>query len=688
MADLRQAFPGGFDASKFLAPGTDLADPVRSFEEHCRANGLEIPDGGIIADGEIHRVAHTSSKRGERDAWYVLHLDGKVPAGVCGCWKGVEFEAKWVANTGRQLTFSERIEHEKWVRDLVEKKRQAKEAAQEKAAERAENEINNLMEASAEHPYLVRKRVKPHGIKINASGKLVIPIINSDGEIVSYQSIDADGSKRYLKDGKKDGGFFEIRGQRQVVFIGEGFATCASVHEATGYTVLVAFDKGNLIKVAKVAKELFVGSKIVLAGDNDQFTDGNPGLTCANAAAQAIGGMMVYPTFSDSEILAGRPKDFNDLHTLRGLDGLREQIDMVVAPMVREKTGFQFSKIGKLELKPIEWVVEDYIEADTLAQVFGDPGCGKSFVAIDVACCVATGTPWHGHEVRRGSVFYIAGEGHNGLNRRFKAWELGNGIDISEAPIYKSHRAAQFYDATEAALVAQSIKDMIEDAGCLPSLIVIDTLARNMGGDENSTKDMNAFIQHLDVYLKEPYKCCVMIIHHSGTGDKDRGRGSSAMKGAIDAEYKVALDKTSKTIQLTPVKMKDAEEPGPMNFSLTQIDLPINDKHGNPVKGAHLTTVDISGLVKEAQKNTYLSTNQRKALDCLINLEVMRAKDGVLDAITYDEWRESAKEHGIAANRLREVVQPLLKKGMVFEESDGYRTSRNLPKPTETGEFR
>jgi len=673
MANLQHIFPGGFTAA---ITSTELVDPIPAFQAHCKAAGLVVE--AIVDDGEIHRVPTMSSKRGALDGWYILHTSGKFPVGVCGDWR-TDVQHKWAAQTGRQLTFQERADHAKWIEEVKAKQAAVRAAAQAEAAERADAEVGGYADASAEHPYLQRKQVQPHGIKIDRAGKLVVPIYNADGEIISHQTIDADGNKRFLKGGRVEGGFFEIRGTRGVVFIGEGFATCASVHEATGATVLVAFDAGNLPRVAKVAKALYVGSKLVMAADNDQFTDNNPGMRAASTAAHAVHGLVVHPEFSPAEVLAGKPTDFNDLHVLRGLDAVRDRIEMVTAP-VREGLGFKFSKIGRIELKPIEWVVDDYVEADSLCQVFGDPGSGKSFVAIDLACCIATGRAWHGHDVRQGAVFYIAGEGHNGLARRFRAWELGNDADISDAPIYKSHRAAQLYDATEAALVAQSIKEMILDAGCEPSLIVIDTLARNMGGDENSTQDMNAFIQHLDIYMRQPYKCCVMLVHHSGTADKERGRGSSTVRGAIDAEYKVSIDEGTKTVQVEAKKMKDADKPATLNFGLTQIDLPVLDKHGEAVKGAYLTAVDISGLVKKVQRGAFLSANQRKCLDCLIGMELKRVKDCIADSVGYDEWRDSAKEHGISSKRFAEIVPALLKKKMVGEDSNGFRTCSDEPK--------
>jgi phage/plasmid primase-like uncharacterized protein len=670
MSSLTNIFPNGFAAA---TESQDLVSPIEGFTKHCEAQGLVIKD--LIADGEIHRVPHISSKKGAVDGWYILHLSGKIPVGVCGCWKEPTFESKWMADIGRSMSFSERLEHDKWVGEFKAKREADRVASQQVAAEKAEDEVSTYADASADHPYLVRKRIEPHGIKIDRAGRLVVPVIDNQGEILSYQTIDAEGNKRFLKGGKIEGGFYELRGNRKVIFIGEGFATCASIHQATGFTTLVAFDCGNLAKVAKSAKEMFLGSRIVICADNDQFTEGNPGITKAKAAAGLVFGEIVYPTFNESD-LPSKPTDFNDLHTLQGIEAVKEQIERVALPAI-DKLAFEFTRADSLELTEIKWVVDDYIEADSLAQVFGDPGGGKSFVAIDLACCVATGKPWHGHDVKQGSVFYIAGEGHNGLARRLKAWQIGNGTSLANVPLYKSHRAAQLYDATEAAVVAESIKQLSAEANCIPSMIVIDTLARNHGGDENSTQDMNSFIQHLDVYLRQPWKCCVMVVHHSGVADKDRSRGSTALKGALDAEYKCQLDSGTKTIAFESKKMKDAEMPSPKNFQITQVDLPIKNKNGMPVKGAYLTAVDISGLVSQVQKKTYLSPNQKQVMECLVMLEVSLFQNHQLRPVGYDEWRDSAKEHGVKNNRFWEVVKSMISKDLVVEVDGGYKSKNS-----------
>lgn len=672
MSSLTSIFPNGFAAA---TESQDLINPEAAFRTHCEANGLLIKD--LIADGEIHRVAHVSSKKGSLDGWYILHVGGKVPVGIAGCWKEPTFESKWVADIGRTMSFTERFEHDKWVSELKAKKDAERLASQAVAAERAEDEVGTYADASDDHPYLVRKHIGAHGVKIDRAGRLVVPVVNQSGEILSYQTIDSDGNKRFLKGGKIEGGFYELRGNRKIVFVGEGFATCASIYEATGYTVMVAFDCGNLAKVAKAAKEMFPAAKIVIGADNDQFTEGNPGVTKGRAAAALVFGEIVYPSFGDADMVDNKPTDWNDLHCLQGLDAVKEQIERVAGP-VRDKLAFEFSRADSLTLSEIRWIVDDYIEADSLAQVFGDPGGGKSFVSIDLACCVATGKDWHGHQVQQGAVFYIAGEGHNGLARRFKGWELGNGTTLDGAPLFKSHRAAQLYDATEAALVADAIKTLSAECGHVPSMIVIDTLARNMGGDENSTQDMNSFIQHLDTYLRQDYKCCVLVVHHSGAMDKDRSRGSTALKGALDAEYKCQLDGGTKTIQFESKKMKDAEMPAAKNFQITQVDLPILDKHGNAVKGAYLTSVDISGLVSNIQKKKTIPGNQRIALNCLVAIEQHKRTEG-LDGMdvsaTYDEWRDSAKGHGLDYRRFKEASAALVKKEMVIERNEVFRTA-------------
>ena len=152
---------------------------------------------------------------------------------------------------------------------------------------------------------------------------IIIPVIGKDCDIVSIQFIGPDGFKKFLKDGKVAGGRFEIPGEGEPLLC-EGFATGASIHEATGRPVVIAFNAGNLEKVAE--------PDMTIAGDNDQFTkkDGfpwNPGREKALTAAWERNCQLVIPTFSD---IGSRPTDFNDLYLLSGLDAVRDQLSNAV----------------------------------------------------------------------------------------------------------------------------------------------------------------------------------------------------------------------------------------------------------------------------------------------------------------------------------------------------------------------
>lgn len=232
-----------------------------------------------------------------------------------------------------------------------------------------------------------------------------------------------------------------------------------------------------------------------------------------------------------------------------------------------------FVSVGELvdNLQPIQWLIEDYIETDSLSLIYGAPGGGKSFVTVGMACCIATGTPWHGHPVKQGSVFYIAGEGHNGLARRFAAWSKNAGVSLKGAPLFKSRRAVSIFNEASAKELHDEITVMVEQTGVVPSLVVIDTVARNFGdGDENSTSDMGKFVEHLDTWVRHPFGCNVNLVHHSGH-NMDRARGSSALKAALDAEYSVVNE--GGAVALTATKMKDAEMPPDLSFKFKVVEL-------------------------------------------------------------------------------------------------------------------
>lgn len=216
----------------------------------------------------------------------------------------------------------------------------------------------------------------------------------------------------------------------------------------------------------------------------------------------------------------------------------------------------------------IDYLISDLIETPSTGLMFGESTAGKSFLALDLALGVATGTGWLSHLAKQGTVFYLAGEGQKGIPRRMKAWTNHHNLLPEERALYVSRSRIEI-NAAAAAELRKEISDMSLAYGP-PALIVIDTLARHLppDADENSAKDIGAFINAVDSF-KDAFHCVVLIIHHSGKKAMESSRGSSALKAAMDFEILVRPGIVKYT------KQKDGELPGAFGFAL--VDVPVEN---------------------------------------------------------------------------------------------------------------
>ena len=284
------------------------------FRQAITAAGLEAPDV-LLDDGLIHRF-RPSGRRGGVSGWYVLHSDG-VAAGVFGCWRA-GLTATWCAKSDKAMTPAELAGHRQRIK-AMKAQRDADEAARLKGeADKAATRWRGASVADS-HPYLVRKGIQAHGVRQDGS-TLLIPLRDTAGQLHSLQTITPDGEKRFK--GRMRGCYHAIGGRPSGrLVIAEGYATAASIHEATGWPVAVAFNADNLGRVAAALHKAHPAWLLVMAADDDWHTAGNPGLSAARQAALAVGGLVVVPQFP-----AGRPPkatDFNDLATLAGLGAVR-----------------------------------------------------------------------------------------------------------------------------------------------------------------------------------------------------------------------------------------------------------------------------------------------------------------------------------------------------------------------------
>lgn len=249
-----------------------------------------------------------------------------------------------------------------------------------------------------------------------------------------------------------------------------------------------------------------------------------------------------------------------------------------------------FTRADKIEFRPTDWLIEHWLVRNTLAGLVGPSGAGKSFLAIEWACRVATGSRWIGNPVASGAVFYLAGEGQQGIRKRIAAWENHYAIPIADKPLFLGDSLPFLTDQLQAGGTVAAIEDQAEEVffqnGAEPSLIVIDTVARAMGGaNENSAEDMGKLVSSMD-WLRDRFKACVLAVHHTGHGDQGRARGSSAFLAALDSEFLMKPNDPQVTLSVT--KGKDWEKPSPIVLEKKQVPVEIIGTDGKPLRDSSL----------------------------------------------------------------------------------------------------
>ena len=218
------------------------------------------------------------------------------------------------------MTAAERAAHIRRVAELQRIREEEEQLRHAEAAQQAQRLWDGAAPAREDHPYLQKKGIHPHGLRVDDENRLIVPV-TIDGVLTSTQSIDGTGAKLFFLGGAVKGGSYTIGDltEATTVLICEGFATGASLHEAIGYPTVCAFSANFMTLVAQGLRQRFQTAMILVCGDNDIHNDGKPnaGLDAATAAASAINGVLVMPE------LDGQKCDWNDVHIQRGLNAVR-----------------------------------------------------------------------------------------------------------------------------------------------------------------------------------------------------------------------------------------------------------------------------------------------------------------------------------------------------------------------------
>jgi putative DNA primase/helicase len=295
---------------------------INDFLDAMRAAGLNPPSD--IEPGKLHRFPGIGKSNGNTAGWCKLFDDGL--GGVFGDWATALSET-WQAK--REKPFSP-IEQEAFSREVAESQRQATEASKarrDEAAGRAAEVWEAATPAGNQHPYLLKKGIQAHGLRIHDK-RLVVPLRDVGGNLRSVQFIAPDGDKRYLTGGAITGNHWTagtLTPETPYLCVCEGAATAATVHEATGTVTVAAMSTGNLKAVAEALQTKYPGTRIIVCGDDDYQTEGNPGQKAATDAACAVGGIVAMPQFPTPR--DPEATDFNDLARIAGRAAVKQQID-------------------------------------------------------------------------------------------------------------------------------------------------------------------------------------------------------------------------------------------------------------------------------------------------------------------------------------------------------------------------
>jgi hypothetical protein len=236
-----------------------------------------------------------------------------------------------------------------------------------------------------------------------------------------------------------------------------------------------------------------------------------------------------------------------------------------------------------LHLPPVAWLLADLIPEEGFCAIYGAPSSGKSFVALDWACCISEGQAWLGrYAVKQAPVIYVAAEGGRGIKKRVEAWMAHYSVSTLPAAYWL---LSPLYIREEGRV--EEFLHMLELRDIWPGLIVLDTLSRSFGGgEENASADMGDFVDKMTLLAKGRRMAALVIHHKNATGQRERG--STAFRGSMDAMFDCTATKEDTRIvrvELRTDKQKDDVEadavylrPEPVGTSIVLVETDAPEK--------------------------------------------------------------------------------------------------------------
>lgn len=310
-----------------------------------------------------------------------------------------------------------------------------------------------------------------------------------------------------------------------------------------------------------------------------------------------------------------------------------------------------------------DYILKHFLPAQSLCSIYGPSGSYKSFLAVSWACHIAAGLSWAGKKVTPGAVLYVVGEGGVGVPRRIRAWEQMYGkhaknLWLVNRPVFPVREA-------EVAEVILAAKQIEAESGEPVRMVVIDTLARCFGGnDENDARDMGAFIEGCDV-IKQKTGATVLVVHHSGKDEAKGARGSSSFRAALDTEFNVKREGDGKAFILTCTKMKDAEEPERNAYDLKPAELYTDDD------GEVICSLVVRDIPREANETDPELVGVAKLTGNHMMLwQAIRSRTARGEPCTRTVIRDDMKATGADTKHFSRWVQKLIDDRLIIQSGD------------------
>lgn len=310
-----------------------------------------------------------------------------------------------------------------------------------------------------------------------------------------------------------------------------------------------------------------------------------------------------------------------------------------------------------------DYVIKHILPSQSLCSIYGPSGSYKSFLAVSWACHIAAGVSWSDRNVTQGAVLYIVGEGGVGVPRRIKAWELvhkqsADNLFLVNRPVFPVRRP----EVNEVLMAAREVE---AECGLPVRLVVIDTLARCFGGnDENDARDMGAFIEGCDT-IKQATGATVLVVHHSGKDEAKGARGSSSFRAALDAEFNVKREGEGKALILSCTKMKDAEELERKAYDLRTAEL-FTDNDGDKVHS--LVVRDEARETREVEPE--LAGVSKLSGNHMALWQAIRSRTAQGESCTRSVIRDDLKATGMETRHFARWVQKLVDDGLIIQSGE------------------